>query len=128
MVFSRSLSAPIDRTCHRCAGGVLIRYGSLSGHPPARLAAEECIGRECDLLEGGFDVGGGGCAGGVGVTGIGAGNVAAEWRSTQGSWWLRQCTDELSRRAGVCEMIWTGATLRVMLTHTTETLARGSHR
>ena len=24
--------------------------------------------------------------------------------------------------------VWTGATLRVMLTHTTETLARGSHR
>jgi hypothetical protein len=70
-------------------------------------------------------VGGGGCAGGVGVAGIGAGDVAAEWRSTQGSWWLRRCTDGLSRRAGVCEVIWTGATLRVMLTHTTETLARG---
>jgi hypothetical protein len=37
-----------------------------------------------DLLEGGFDVGGGGCAGGVGVAGIGAGNVVAGWRSTQG--------------------------------------------
>jgi hypothetical protein len=112
----------------------------------AQSAAEECIRRECDLLEGGFDVGGGGCAGGVGVAGIGAGNVVAEWRSTQGRVVWRSQWVEMPRAAtqgevvaeavhrwswrgvGVRGVIWIGATLWVMLTHTTETLARGSHR